>query len=164
MNSDELQQLASLLRKLAAEGLGTPRLPKEVFSAMRGVVAQPTVELLITSNGRDVLLTPRQDKHWHGYHLPGGFVGVGESLEHACARIALAELRAGATLQRIVGHYAWTDHPYASPLSLLCLCTLDREPAEGALFAVESLPEALLRQHRELLERWWPERAGASTR
>jgi ADP-ribose pyrophosphatase YjhB (NUDIX family) len=156
MNADEVRTLAALLRKLAAEGLGTPHLPKEVFAALRGVVAQPTVELLVTSTGSDVLLTERHDQHWHGVHVPGGFVGVGESMQATCERIAQRELGAGATLERIVGHYVWLEHPYASPLSLLCLCRLDRAPAEGKFFEMASLPDDLLREHRELLERFWP--------
>jgi hypothetical protein len=154
VTADELEALARLLRKLAAEGLGTPCLPKEVFSAFRGVVAQPAVEVLVTRSGSDVLLTRREDKNWHGYHLPGGFVGVGESVEAACDRVAKRELGASATLQRIVGSYAWTDHPYASPLSLLCLCTLDWPPRDGVFF--DHLPEDLLCQHRELIESCWP--------
>lgn len=150
MTPEDIQTLARLLRQLADEGLGTPKLPKDVFVAMRGVVAQPTAEVLVTRTGRDVLLTPRKDRHFDGYHLPGGFVGVGESLATACDRIARAELRQGATLERIVGHYAWTDHPYASPLSLLCLCRLDGEPQAGTFF--EELPSSLLSQHRELLQ------------
>lgn len=153
MTDDEVQLLAQLLRKLSAEGLGTPRLPKEVFGALRGVCTQPTVEVLATRDGRDLLLTPRHDKHWSGWHLPGGFVGVGESLEAACERIARVELGASAKLERIIGHYTWTDHPYASPLSLLCLCQLDGEPQHGQFF--DELPREVIPQHRELLERWW---------
>lgn len=157
MTDDEIQQLAQLLRKLAAEGLGTPRTPKDVFVALRGVVTQPTVELLVSRDGREVLLTPRRDKHWQGLHLPGGFVGVGETLEAACDRVARSELGVGAVLERLVGHYTWTDHPYASPLSLLCLCRLDGHPQVGEFMS--ALPDDLLRQHRVLLERWWPEPA-----
>jgi ADP-ribose pyrophosphatase YjhB (NUDIX family) len=159
MTDDEIEQLALLLQKLAAEGLGTPRTPKQVFVAFRGVVTQPTVELLVTRNGRDVLLTPRHDKHWAGHHLPGGFVGVGENLQAACDRIARVELGTGASLARLVGHYTWTDHPYASPLSLLCLVRLDGSPRAGEFF--EPLPNDLLRQHRALLESCWPEAAPA---
>jgi len=156
MTEDEIQQLAALLRKLAAEGLGTPRTPKDVFVALRGVVAQPAVELLVRRDGHEVLLTPRHDKHWAGHHLPGGFVGVAERLEDACDRVARAELGVGATLERLVGHFTWSDHPYASPLSLLCLCRLDGEPKVGSFFA--KLPDDLLDQHRAMLESWWLER------
>jgi ADP-ribose pyrophosphatase YjhB (NUDIX family) len=156
MTDEEVSTLAQLLRQLAAEGLGTPRTPKEVFGALRGVCTQPTVELLVTSSGQDVLLTRRDDRHWSGWHLPGGFVGVGETLQAACERVGRAELGAVATFDRIVGHYTWTDHPYASPLSLLCLCRLEATPTDGQFFAV--LPPDLLSQHRALLESCWPAR------
>ncbi|HEY6879032.1 MAG TPA: NUDIX domain-containing protein [Polyangiales bacterium] len=156
MTEEEILELARLLRKVSAEELGAPRLPKDVFLAMRGVITQPTVEVLVTRDGRDVLLTPRHDRHWDGWHLPGGFVGVGESLEDACARIARRELGVGATMERLVGHYTWTDHPYASALSLLCLCRLEGEAQEGQFFS--ELPANLIPQQRTLLERWWPVR------
>jgi ADP-ribose pyrophosphatase YjhB (NUDIX family) len=154
VTDQEAQELARLLRKVSAEELGVPRLPKDVFVALRGVVAQPAVELVVSQNGRDVLLTPRQDKHWSGWHLPGGFVGVSETLEAACERIARKELGAHARMTRLIGHYAWTDHPYASALSLLCECTLDDPPRDGEYFS--QLPDRLISQHRRMLERWWP--------
>lgn len=153
MSPDDLQTLARLLRQLASEGLGTPNMPREVFPALRGVVAQPTVEVLATTTGRDVLLTRRDDRNFQGFHLPGGFVGCGETLETACERVARAELGVCATLERVVGHYTWADHPYASPLSLLCLCRLDGEPSDGTYFA--ELPPDVLAEHRVLLERFW---------
>jgi ADP-ribose pyrophosphatase YjhB (NUDIX family) len=156
VTDEEIAQLARLLRKLSAEGLGIPRAPKAVFLALKGVVAQPAVELLVTRTGRDVLLTRRDDQDWSGWHLPGGFVGAGESLEAACRRIATVELGTAATLDRIVGHYTWTDHPYASALSLLCLCRLEGKPSDGQFF--ETLPSDLLAQHRTLLEANWPPR------
>ncbi|MGE0701492.1 MAG: NUDIX domain-containing protein [Hyphomicrobiaceae bacterium] len=158
MTPDEIAQLAGLLRKLAGEGLGTPRMPLEVFRAMRGVVAQPVVELLVSHTGRDVLLTPRHDADFQGHHLPGGFVGAGELLEHAVDRIARRELGVSARLVRIAGHYVWEDHPFASPVSLLCHCNLDGEPHDGTLFDVAALPADLIREHRVLIEAFWPPR------
>jgi ADP-ribose pyrophosphatase YjhB (NUDIX family) len=155
VTDEESAQLAQLLRQLSAEGLGVPRAPKAVFLALKGVVAQPTVEVLVTQNGRDVLLTRRDDDDWSGWHMPGGFVGAGESLEAACDRIARRELGTPARLLRLVGHYTWTDHPYASALSLLCVCQLEGEPNDGRYF--DPLPPDLLVQHRALLEASWPE-------
>ncbi|HEX5658951.1 MAG TPA: NUDIX domain-containing protein [Polyangiales bacterium] len=156
MTEEEVQELARLLRKASAEGLGVPRLPKAAFVAMKGVIKQPTVEVLITRDGRDLLFTPRHDKDWDGWHVPGGFVGAEESLEQACARIGSRELGVTVTLERLVGHYSWTDHPYASAISLLCLCRADAAPKDGQFFA--ELPANLITQHRAMLERWWPPR------
>lgn len=153
MTSDEIAQLAALLHKLAAEGLGTPHTPKEVFVALRGVVAQPTVELFIASDTH-VLLTPRADRHFHGYHLPGGFVGVGESLAAASTRVAERELGSSARFIEVLGDYAWSDHPYASPLCLLCRCELAQAPRVGREFSLSELPAELIPQHRALIERW----------
>jgi ADP-ribose pyrophosphatase YjhB (NUDIX family) len=156
VTEEEVRELARLLRKVSAEGLGVPHFPKEAFVALKGVVSQIAVELLVTRDGRDVLLTPRHDKHWDGWHLPGGFVGVDESLERACARIGARELGVNVRMRRLVGHYAWTDHPYASAVSLLCACELDGPPHDGEFF--HELPASLIAQQRALLERFWPER------
>jgi ADP-ribose pyrophosphatase YjhB (NUDIX family) len=156
VTEEEVQQLARLLRQVSAEGLGVPRLPKAVFVALNRVVRQPAAEVLVTRDGRDLLFTPRHDKDWDGWHIPGGFVGVDESLEEACARIGGRELGVTVTLERLIGHYSWSDHPYASALSLLCVCRIDGEPREGRFFA--ELPANLIPQHRAMLAQWWPER------
>ncbi|HKU41001.1 MAG TPA: NUDIX domain-containing protein [Polyangiales bacterium] len=153
MHGDEIQQLSGLLRKLAAAGMGVPRMPRTVFESLRGVAVQPAVELLVTTTGRDVLLTRRDDEHWSGFHIPGGFVGCGETLEMACARVATAELGVGARMERLIGHYTWPDHPYASALSLLCLCRVDETPRYGRFF--DPLPSDILAGHRQLLEAFW---------
>jgi 8-oxo-dGTP diphosphatase len=154
MHGDEIQQLAGLLRRLAAAGLGVPRMPRVAFEALRGVAVLPAVEILVTSTGRDVLLTRRDDQHWSGFHIPGGFVGCGETLQMACARVAHRELGVAASMERLIGHYTWPDHPYASALSLLCLCRVEETPRHGTYF--ERLPPDILAGHRLMLEEFWP--------
>lgn len=148
LSEAEIEELARLLRRLSESGQGAPRLPAPVFYALKGVVAQPVVELLLRRDGA-VLLTYREDANWRGWHLPGGFVGVGESLEAACSRLAKAELGIDVRLEGILGHMSWDDHPYASPVSLLCSCAFEREPSSGEFFA--SPPEPMIERHRELL-------------
>ena len=155
MTPDEIAQLAALLRKLADEGGGTPRMPWEVFSALRGVVCQPALEIFVTRTGRDVLLTARHDRSFRGHHIPGGFVGAWETLDTAAERIAKRELGVAAQPIRIVGHHTWAEHPFASPLSLLCLCKLAGEPTDGAFFDRDALPPDLLPDHRQLLDAYW---------
>jgi 8-oxo-dGTP diphosphatase len=154
MHGDEIQRLSDLLRKLALAGLGVPRMPRIAFESLKGVVVQPAVELLVTSTGRDVLLTRRDDEYWSGFHIPGGFVGCGETLQMACTRVANAELGVSASMERLVGHYTWPDHPYASALSLLCLCRVEQPPRHGQYF--DRLPSDILAGHRQLLEEFWP--------
>ena len=153
MTEVEIQELSRLLRKLSQEHLGTPNMPWPIFQSLKGVVAQPAVELLVTSNGRDVLLTRRDDEFWSGYHIPGGFVGCSEDLQMAVTRVARNELGVDAVLERIVGHYTWPDHPYASAVSLLCACRLAGTPRTGTFF--ETLPADVVLGHRRLLETFW---------
>lgn len=148
LSAAECAELARLLRRVGQSGCGVPRLPKEVFVALKGVCAQVAVEVLVLRDG-EVLLTERHDQHWSGWHIPGGFVGCEESLESACDRIARTELGRPARLVTLLGSYTWRDHPYASLTSLLCRCELVGEPAEGKFFG--RLPSDLIPEHRELL-------------
>ena len=149
LRDDEIERLAELLRRVADAGLGTPRLPGPVFAALRGVVAQPTAELLLTRPDGTVFLTWREDAHFRGWHLPGGFVGCGEDLARACERLGAAELGVALRFESIAGHAVWPDHPYASALCLLCRCSSDADSPSGRFFGVP--PEPMLAPHRTLL-------------
>jgi len=45
------------------------------------------------------------------------------------------------------------EHPYASALSLLCVCRLAGAPRDGEYF--ERLPPDVLPEHRRLIEEFW---------
>jgi ADP-ribose pyrophosphatase YjhB (NUDIX family) len=135
LSASEIDALAEQLRRLTSSGHGVPHLPLKLFEALRGLASVAVVELCITDPRGAVLLTWREDDHWRGWHFPGGFMAAFESLAEACERIALRELGAGFTFAGVAGVESWPSHPYASPVSILCRGTLDREPTEGRFFA-----------------------------
>ncbi|GAA2704345.1 NUDIX hydrolase [Micromonospora olivasterospora] len=164
-DTEELLRLLGLLRE---RGGHVPHMPLAIWRALSTLTPQPAVELLVTSDGSDVLCTWREDEHWHGWHLPGGFVGPGESAEQACDRVARRELGFGVDVVGHLGTFAWPDHPYASTLSLLYACRARGGPAaladrrDGSLF--RSPPPVLIPHHRAFVDRFLataPHHAGA---
>jgi ADP-ribose pyrophosphatase YjhB (NUDIX family) len=149
MTEAETEQLRSLLLKLRAEGLAVPRMPCDVWKALRGLVVQTAVEILITRNGDEFLLTWREDQHWRGWHIPGGFLGPEESLKAACRRIAKRELGIEVIFEHLLMAYVWPDHPYASVVSLLCICSTESTPCTGSFH--QRIPEDTLPNHDALL-------------
>ena len=149
VSHQEIEQLVGLLQRLRAAGLAAPKLPKPVWDALNGLVPQPALELVITRSGADFLLTERVDEHWNGWHIPGGFLGCGEAIEAACLRIARADLGIAVELERVVGAYTWPDHPYASAVSLICVCRARAPVSVGQFFVTP--PDKMVPHHREFL-------------
>ena len=117
---------------------------------MHGIVPLPSVEVLITKTGKDFLLTYRDDDYWHGWHIPGGFMLYQESIEHACQRLARKEVGIKVKFQRLITAYMWLDHPFGSPLSLVCLCTTKDAPSDGQFFT--EIPENMVNHHDEFVK------------
>jgi NUDIX domain len=145
--------LIELLAKLRAAGKAVPRMPRPLFYALRGVAALTAVEILIEGAPGQVLLTWREDQHWSGWHLPGGFVAPFETLADACARVSDRELGQHVVFDRVLTAEGWRDHPYASVVSIVCLCQPTQPITVGRCFS--GIPEQLIEQHRPFLEAYF---------
>lgn len=160
LDSSELEQLVTLLRRLAAEGGAVPTTPRPVWDALAGVVPRLAVELFVLDEHDAVLLTARDDELWRGWHVPGGFVGSGETLASACRRVGERELGVELALRAVVADFAWPDHPCGAVLSLLCACEVAERPRTGQFFA--ALPSPMVRHHAELVARFMHARTRAA--
>lgn len=143
------QTIIALLTKLRVSGRSIPDMPQEVFYALRGIVALTAVEVLVVDDRNRVLLTWRDDEHWRGWHLPGGFVAPFEPLAAACSRIAQRELMADVQFERVIDAASWADHPYASVVSIVCRCRASGPLRVGEFF--DAAPDSLIEQHRPFL-------------
>jgi ADP-ribose pyrophosphatase YjhB (NUDIX family) len=150
LDATDTRTLVTLLRRLADAGGAMPSTPRAIWDALAGVVPRVAVELCWT-RGDAILLTHRDDADWHGWHLPGGFVGCDESLGQACRRVARRELEVEAALTGVVGDFVWPDHPGGAVLSLLCVIRCDADPTVGQWFT--DLPEPMVRHHAALVAR-----------
>ena len=120
-------KLAAMLKALKP----TPNLPFDVWSAIGQLVVQPAVELVIEDERGQILLTRRDDEHWHGWHVPGGFMAPGESIQQACTRVARRELGIDVWYKEIIDVVAWPSHPYVNMVSLFCKCAVGWEVKDG---------------------------------
>jgi len=149
MNDADTRALVSLLQTLKADGLLSPKMPLPVWKAINGVVPMPVVEVIVTSTEKDFLLTYRKDEYWDGWHIPGGFFFYRESVADACRRVALREIGIEVRFERMIDAYMWPDHPYGSPLSLVCVCHAKELPKEGTFFT--EIPEDIIVHHGDFL-------------
>ncbi len=94
----------------------------------------------------------------HGWALPGGFVDVGESLEHAAVSEAEEETALRVTLKILLGCYSDpTRDPRGHTASAVYVAEAVGEPraqddaAGVAIFSPEGLPSPLAFDHARIL-------------
>lgn len=150
MTEQEIETLISLLHKLKKNNLHSLNVPLPLWYALCSVVTQAAVEVIITTNYKNFLLTERHDKHWDGWHIPGGFIGYRESIEEACIRVAQREVGITVHLEKVITAYSWKDHPYASAVSIVCICTSDQKPTDGKFFTI--IPKNIINHHDEFIQ------------
>ncbi len=129
-------------------------MPREVWKALHKIVPQPAVEVIVTTNGKNFLLTDRHDADWNGWHIPGGYLQYRESIPDACARIAKKELGIEIAFDRLIDAFMWPDHPYSSALSLVCICkaSADVKPKAGEFFT--EIPQKMIAHHAGFLRKF----------
>ena len=68
-------------------------LPENLFLLVSSLVPLPNVDLLITDDSKGILLSRRNDEFFgKSWHLPGGCMRYGESLEECVQKTARREL------------------------------------------------------------------------
>jgi ADP-ribose pyrophosphatase YjhB (NUDIX family) len=86
-------------------------LPQEDFDRIFSRVPRLTVELVIASDYRSVLLALRDSGPCRGlWHLPGGTVRFGEPLVEAVKRVAADELGVAVTVGEMLGYIEYPSH------------------------------------------------------
>ena len=86
-------------------------LPQVEFDAIFSRVPRLTVEVVISTAGRGVLLALRDRGPCQGlWHLPGGTVRFGEPVRAAVARVADGELGIAVTARELLGFIEYPSH------------------------------------------------------
>jgi ADP-ribose pyrophosphatase YjhB (NUDIX family) len=86
-------------------------LPQDEFDWIFSRVPRLTVELLIASNHRGVLLARRDSGPCKGlWHLPGGTVRFGEPVTEAVRRVAQDELGLTVSVGELLGYIEYPSH------------------------------------------------------
>lgn len=159
MQAERGRLLANLLREMREDDGGF--FPEEAWFEIHRTFALPYVEVVLTrpvAGGYEVFLIRRAegDPHWPGrpWHIPGGLWRVARSLGEACADVARREAGVGITACREVTTLKWPDHPYANPISHVCVCEAAEAPAETAdagFFPLADPPRPMLMHHADFL-------------
>jgi len=117
----------------------------------------PTVDIIIETGDGEILLIKRRNPP-HGWALPGGFVDYGETLEEAARREALEET--GLKVSLIRQFHAYSDpsrDPRLHTVTVVFIATgkgtarAGDDAAEVKAFSLESLPEDMAFDHRDIL-------------
>ena len=119
-------------------------LPKNEFDRIFSKVPRLTVEVLVTSEERGVLLALRDVDPCRGmWNLPGGTVRFGERLVDAVRRVAADELGVSVRVGALVGYIEYPSHyenGLDSPVGLAFQAQpLDQAQPRGQWFTL--LPE-----------------------
>lgn len=132
-------------------------LPQEEFDRIFSRVPRLTVEVVIASPERGVLLTLRDIEPCRGmWHLPGGTVRFGEPLVDAVARVAADELGLAVTVGPLLGYIEYPSHyenGLDSPVGLAFAATItpvtDSPAASSRWFT--QLPENMHDEQKRFL-------------
>lgn len=153
------RQLADLLKEMREQDRGY--FPDEAWLEIQRTFAIPYVEVVLArrqANGIQFFLAQRDDDdpYWPGrpWHIPGGIWRTGNTRERACTDVAQREVGVAVTFCREVMTFKWPDHPYANPISHVCLCAPTgpvEETASARFFAFSDLPQPLLMHHQSFL-------------
>jgi 8-oxo-dGTP diphosphatase len=119
-----------------------------------------TVDIIIELRDRpDVpIVLIRRKNPPHGWALPGGFVDVGETVEHAAVREAEEETALRVMLKLLLGCYSDPARdPRGHTASVVYVAEAEGEPraqddaAGVAIFSPEALPDPLVFDHARIL-------------
>lgn len=116
-----------------------------------------TVDVVLRVEGGIVLI--RRKHPPLGWALPGGFVDVGETVEHAAAREALEETGLHVTLDELLCVYSDPARdPRGQTVSITFLAHAEGTPqggddaADAAVFPIDGLPTPLAFDHALILD------------
>ena len=120
----------------------------------------PTVDVVIHEPGRGIVLVERANVPL-GHALPGGFVDMGESAEHAAVREMREETSLDVELTGLLGVYSRPDRdPRQHTLSVVftgrarntdALCAGDDAKA-ARFYPLDALPADIVFDHADIIE------------
>ena len=120
-------------------------------------LAADTIIELIDREGHPIVLIERRNPPF-GFAIPGGFVDVGETLEHAAVREALEETSLHVTLKALLGCYSDSGRdPRGHTVTAVYVAEAHGEPRAAddalnlAVYPVDALPERLAFDHAMVL-------------
>jgi len=147
------------LKSFATQAIGLIENPEkgigaELFEAIISIVPQPCIEAIVVDNierPERVLAVWRDDKHYHGWHFPGGFIRFGDNREQTVKKVINKELEVGVKRLKFTGVLTSGVDSRGHTVGTVFLVELDGEEKRGKWF--DRVPEELLEHHKEFLEK-----------
>ena len=131
-----------------------PNMQPEVFTALRGLLPMPAVELFVVRSDGSFALLERTGQ-FNGWAMPGGYIGFNENFEDACKRIAKKELDVDLNSIVFTDVFNWPEssarQARGHAISLLFKCTAESDSKIAKYFS--SIPEGILKHHALMLDR-----------
>ncbi len=131
-----------------------PNMDSEVFDALRHLVPMVAVELLVTRVEGGFGLKKKKMGDTEGWSLPGGFVGLNETFEKACERIAEKELGIKVSEVKFLNVFNWPEgsvRPAKGHAVTILFRCLAKEPSDRIAY-FRQIPEDTLPHHKVMLE------------
>ena len=135
----------------------TEKCPQYGYVAQKHRNPVPTVDIIIEYRDQGLILIERANPP-HGWALPGGFVGYGESLETAAVREAREETGLAVTL---LGQFHTYSDPQRDPrqhtITTVYVASAHGTPQAAddarhlAIFTPDQLPQELAFDHKRIL-------------
>lgn len=134
--------------------------PIEEFKSIYSRVPRICVDLII-KNEQGVLLTLRQANGWEGqWHLPGGTIYIGETVQDAIDRVAEEELGIKLKVEKLLNFMEYLsekkERGYGQSISLAFLCTplssdikIDNQVGKYGFF--KTLPDKTIEEQARFL-------------
>lgn len=135
------------------------RLPEKEFKRIFARVPRLCVDLVIQTPA-GVILSKRDIEPWKGYwHLAGGSVYFGESLETAAKRTAKEELGIKISVKKMLGYAEFLEEIKMvgrHSVSVVLLCTTTAKKISGSWQGTEvkffkTLPKPIIPAHKKIL-------------
>ena len=139
-------------------------LSSEEYKDIYSKVPRLCVDLIIKTH-KGIVLTRRSLPEWNNtWHLPGGAVRYGETIEQAAARTAERELHLAVTVLRPLGYIEFPseerERGFGWAISIPLLCTPHSEEftaGEGSseARAFTELPDDMILEQKTFLSTHW---------
>lgn len=125
-------------------------LSQKEFDHIVKLVPFVACELVIMNTEKEFLLMWRDDKHYKGWHFPGGLLRYKESFRDRIRYVAQEELGVRIKKAEFIDVYNYLDDPRGHTVALIFLCTTDQKPKGGKFF--KKIPRNTLKHYREYVE------------
>jgi ADP-ribose pyrophosphatase YjhB (NUDIX family) len=153
LDEDEIKEYLRLQAKVGWRRTGT-----QVFESFFPILPMVPSELAVVRKIDDadsVLMWHRSDEHYTGWHMPGGYLLLGESDEKWVRRVLKKE--ADLALTHFYQIRTFNTRPETGwvpnhQMAHFFWCETEGEPTSGKFFPLTDLPEDTLGHHKQYIE------------